>query len=104
MELCRTTAVSASTRPPARADPGSRLSHALFEEQIAANGDEDDRHEVRRRRRRDEKGALRYLIGERAALASLWRVNGVVAEPQDGGALHYDAIVLIDRQVAWRCP
>lgn len=44
-------------------------------------------------------GAMRFLVGDRAALAAVWSKYGVYAEPQGEGLVgHNDAIFLIDRQ------
>lgn len=43
-------------------------------------------------------GTLRFLIGDRAALAAVWQKYFIGAEPQGNLVGHNDAIFLIDRQ------
>ena len=43
-------------------------------------------------------GDLRYLVGDRAALAPVWSRYGLFVEPQGQIVAHTDAIYVIDRQ------
>lgn len=43
-------------------------------------------------------GDLRYLIGDRAALAQVWSRYGIFVDPQGRIVAHTDAIYLIDKQ------
>lgn len=44
------------------------------------------------------EGGLRYLIGDRAALARVWSAYAIAAEPSERLVGHNDAIYLIDKQ------
>ena len=44
-------------------------------------------------------GAMRFLIGDAAALARVWQVYGIAAIPaEESSVVHNDAIYLIDKQ------
>lgn len=44
------------------------------------------------------EGAMRYLVGDRAALARVWAAYGIAAGPTADLIAHNDAIYLIDKQ------